>query len=447
MFGITKRDTNPIIQIAQKLGPDTDFKQMSAWGILFLVCGSLARQAEKSVVQDLVPIKNSNTTAETNIIKFSQLIEEWANSEAGQLIAKQRINSLGETEVDSNGYEDYVSYLSLAITLNSFTESNEAAELSNGGMDWQLMFFAAGFLLSDKLKMKWEAWRNVIFSMSGDLKPEIRQLFEEYASPQYLRNAIRTLSRIQRDFQFLADSLLADIALFGLTFDVLDSARAVEIIAETEFPHRAYPIARTAFEAAQQAMVLATQENYVLAGTRAWIYFCEKDSEWLGKACPEGSGVNSKEDAEKWFRDRLAEVTVMWEEISPGKRELIGEAKRLIGKDRNAKNWLNQKMEEAQHPAYIRIGESLGQVVKGDSIEMNKSIYSRLSEETHARARLKPVSFRLGTDGLVDVKFASRDVGTNSQSASLVTAISALEAATSLAYRMRVQPRKINSTN
>ncbi len=80
MFGITKRDTNPIIQIAQKLGPDTDFKQLSAWGILFLVCGSLARQAEKSVVQDLVPIKNSNTTAETNIIKFSQLIEEWANS-------------------------------------------------------------------------------------------------------------------------------------------------------------------------------------------------------------------------------------------------------------------------------------------------------------------------------------------------------------------------------
>jgi hypothetical protein len=137
----------------------------------------------------------------------------------------------------------------------------------------------------------------------------------------------------------------------------------------------------------------------------------------------------------------------MWEEISPGKREIIGEAKRLIEKDRNAKNWLNQKMEEAQHPAYIKIGESLGQVVKGDSIKMNNSIYSRLSEETHARARLKPVSFRLGTDGLVDVKFASRDVETNSQSASLVTAISALEAATSLAYRMRVQPRKTDSTS
>jgi hypothetical protein len=37
-------------------------------------------------------------------------------------------------------------------------------------------------------------------------------------------------------------------------------------------PHKGFANARLAFEGAQQALVLATHEDYVTAGARAWVF-------------------------------------------------------------------------------------------------------------------------------------------------------------------------------
>lgn len=94
-------------------------------------------------------------------------------------------------------------------------------------------------------------------------------------------------------------------------------------------------------------------------------------------------------------------------------------------------------MAHLQHSAYKKIANYLGGDVMDDSIEMNRAIYSSLSKETHARARLDPISFGLATNGSLNVEFAIRNVNINSQSVSLSAVLSAQEAAMSLAYRMK----------
>ncbi|MBW4481428.1 MAG: hypothetical protein KME14_02680 [Tildeniella torsiva UHER 1998/13D] len=443
MLNVTKHDINPIIQISKRLDPSADLAQMSGWGILFLVCGALAGQSEKRILKNEARVIKPETIDEANTIKFSKYIKTWSQNTAAQMLAKKRINDFGVKIANRQIRDNLISYFSMAIMLDSLGSSSmeEFVELRNwvedNDLGWAGMFFGAGLLLSEDSEVRWDDWSSSIISISNSTKSQVKELFDSYSSLQNLQNAIRILHKSQKAFRFSANTLLADIALFGLAFDVLDSAYAVEILSETRLPHRGYPIARTAFEAAQQAMVLATQENYALAGARAWIYFCKKDSEWLAQSCPEGSGINNREDAEIWFKEKLAEMLVTWGEFSPGKQILISNAVDLLNKQsRRPDNWLGQSMGSLQDEAYKKIAKFFGNDIVEGSVEMNRSIYSRLSKETHARARLEPVSFGLGADGFINVEFATRDTEVNSKSVSLSTALSVQEAAMSLVYRM-----------
>ena len=67
-----------------------------------------------------------------------------------------------------------------------------------------------------------------------------------------LQTEISELRQTQTTFEFRANTFLADLVLLGLSVEVEESARAVQSLIATDLPHRALPLARTAYEAAQQ---------------------------------------------------------------------------------------------------------------------------------------------------------------------------------------------------
>lgn len=252
-----------------------------------------------------------------------------------------------------------------------------------------------------------------------------------------LTKAIEELNKAQSDFKYRPETMVADIVLMGLTMEVYESAKVVEILANSDFPHRAFANARNAFEAAQQAMVLAAQEDYALAGARAWVYFYKKDSEWLANARPEGSGVTNKEDAQKWYERHISQMAKTWDSLSPNKGQLLYRADELLrSQKKGADNWLGQSMGVMQDHAYRVVFARFGGNATEDSISMNKAIYGSLSRETHARMRYENIAFRQHQDGFLEVDFGSRDNQLNAKSARRVTLQAVQEAMLALTYRI-----------
>ena len=78
-------------------------------------------------------------------------------------------------------------YFSIAIMLNSLTnlETGELREVkarvNKSDLGWPGFFFAAGLLLSSKPQVKWDQWASALIGISGLLKTEIEELFDNYS--------------------------------------------------------------------------------------------------------------------------------------------------------------------------------------------------------------------------------------------------------------------------
>ena len=254
-----------------------------------------------------------------------------------------------------------------------------------------------------------------------------------------LEKAIKELQIAQANLKYLPDTLVADIVLMGLTSEVIENALVVDLLAQTPIPHRAFSNARTAFEAAQQATVLATNEDYSLAGARAWIYFRRKDRDWLKLAKPDDSGITTPDDAEKWFQKQITKMADIWNSIAPGNGQTLFKAKEILdSQPRRPDNWLGKNMAHLQVDAYAKFADMLGGTMgndSNDSVEINRSIYSMLSREAHAGIRFDPVHIMKNKDNSLDVYYEPRDKELNSRSVSVSAAISAHEAMMALVYR------------
>jgi hypothetical protein len=369
MFSVTKYDIDQVSRVYEEVYGEIDFEHLGVWGILFFCCGSLSVEHAKKYYPGHTPDYRPITCGEKYANQFSDFIKSWTQENIGKALASQKLSSFEDIEIGTKARNKLCSFFAISIMINSYKDSQDETLVEikqwveSSELGWGGMFFAAGILLSQDPEVDWKDWKDSLIILSKEKRGKIEHLFHAYHSPLALNHLIHLLSEARSSLRYQPETLYADIALSGLTFDVIESISAVRVLANTQFPHKAYPTARTAFEAAQQAMVLVTHENYALAGARALIYFYKKDSRWLASSKPDGSGVKSKEDAEQWFRNKIGQMAATWEDISPGKGQIIFEADKLLTQEegkKKADNWLYRKMAHYQDQAYRKVAKFLG---------------------------------------------------------------------------------------
>ena len=198
MFGIQSKDLQSIREVALRLDPDTDFSQMGAWGILFLVCGAMAGETpswKATVFENLrIPnpieyakiVKGEGAEPEYHGIEFRNHIQAWNSDKTGQILARQGLKGLADQPEKFKAAAQH--YFGLAIILNSLPDWGSDppsavrrwAEASPEG--WQTLFFAAGLLLSDEPSVRWEAMRSVILATSEVHRKDVEALLNRYSS-------------------------------------------------------------------------------------------------------------------------------------------------------------------------------------------------------------------------------------------------------------------------
>jgi hypothetical protein len=176
--------------------------------------------------------------------------------------------------------------------------------------------------------------------------------------------------------------LLADMALFGLLDEVEDSIAVAEHLLDTDFAHRAAPHARIAYEAAQQALILATEEDYASAGARVIIYFRRKDRDLMRRA--DGGVPESIEKADAWYQDRLLNLCKLWELHWPDAGVAFEEARRAVDKlPRKPDNWIGAYPAQVLDGRYALLASALGNPAPLRVTAVTADAYSALSRSSH----------------------------------------------------------------
>ena len=76
-----------------------------------------------------------------------------------------------------------------------------------------------------------------------------------------------------------------------------------------------YPLVRTAFESAQRIVALATDDDYLRVGTRAWLYYQHKDAAVSRKT--------DVEKAERWLDGVVLRMRDIWTQHNGAAAELL----------------------------------------------------------------------------------------------------------------------------
>jgi hypothetical protein len=208
--------------------------------------------------------------------------------------------------------------------------------------------------------------------------------------------SLKALTALRVQFEIRADLLPADLALAGLIDDLLSASQAAVDLVEHS-TRTAYPLVRTAFEAAQRIVVLATDDNYLSTGTRAWLYYQRKDADVHRKMDPGG--------AANWLRAVVAQMRTIWTPYNSEADELLACAdsslKETRGKNgRLPDNFMQLDLADVVQERYAKIWPKK---MPGEVKQMNRGIYSLLSRDSHARLRLEPAALTVGVDGVVRV--------------------------------------------
>ncbi|OGU10273.1 MAG: hypothetical protein A2075_21745 [Geobacteraceae bacterium GWC2_58_44] len=249
---------------------------------------------------------------------------------------------------------------------------------------------------------------------------------QDIAKPLMHLKELRTLHG------FRAETLAPDLAFIGLVDDVIDATEeALDLVAGPR-PHRAYAMVRVAFEAAQRLIVLATSDDYVHLGTRAWLYYVGKD-EALG-------GRSRKNDKIIDYRDNIVETWALrYKDAHAVVQEEIAALKKLKGPD----NFLGKDMAGAVATAYEVLGKAFGTDVPGDVAEVTRTAYRALCRDTHACLRLEPRGVAIDSDGFVDIVKRERNVSEIQKGVATGLSSSLGEATT--AVQFRIQRRRDSS--
>jgi len=218
------------------------------------------------------------------------------------------------------------------------------------------------------------------------------------------------------------------MALLGFLDEVEESAHVASVILDSSLPHRAAPHVRNAFEAAQHALILATEEDYPLAGARVWVYYYRRDSEII-----ERDGKHER--ASDWYERKLAEMTTLWNQFCAGQGRLIEEARELVDKQpRRPDNWCGFAPAKELAARYEIIAKALGGSPPAGVSEATNGAFAALSRGTHPRIPNPAAVVRRG-DGTIELLPEQRDDDGARQSVSAGLSSAVMEAMLAAVYR------------
>lgn len=218
-------------------------------------------------------------------------------------------------------------------------------------------------------------------------------------SIEQVAKPLATLRQLRSLHGFRAETLVPDLAFIGLVDDTLEAAEeALQLVAGPR-PHRAYAMVRVAFEAAQRLLVLATAENYVQVGTRAWLYYVGKDE-----------ALRVRTNSENITGDYRDQIIQAWALRYKDAEAVVEAEMRNLRKNKRPDNFLWKDMADAVGAAYGVLAEAAGSKPPTDIVEATRNAYRALCRDTHACLRLEPRRVTIDSDGFVDVVRRERNV-------------------------------------
>jgi hypothetical protein len=211
------------------------------------------------------------------------------------------------------------------------------------------------------------------------------------------RTQLSKLAHLRERFEIRADLLPADLALTGLLDDLLDASSAAIEFAERS-TRAIYPLVRTAFEAAQRIVALATDDDYLRVGTRAWLYYQHKDASVRRKT--------ESEKADRWLDTVVSRMSDIWSPHNEQAQASLDDASSRLRdngkkKPRPPDNFMGQDLADVVQDRYPRIFGPAE--IHSDVKQMNRGIYAALSRDSHARLRLEPAALTILPNGTVGV--------------------------------------------
>lgn len=240
-----------------------------------------------------------------------------------------------------------------------------------------------------------------------------------------------------------ADHLVPDLALIAFLDEVQGNAATVLLVTKSKAPGRPFPNARAAFEAAQQAMLLASDPDYDLAGAKAWVYYKQRDLHLQTDA----EALFQRPDdvpAEEFYRGALQEMADTWEMYSPGKGGLIDEAEKALKLQavRRPDSWagVNPAHELDQRLRDLAAFKGLPLSVP-DPTSAFRVTYGVLCRQTHPRTTgLEPTQIRGEPGGIVAFEFDPDDGPDINEVATEMTSGAVKFAMAALSWRVNPPP-------
>lgn len=187
-----------------------------------------------------------------------------------------------------------------------------------------------------------------------------------------------------------AEHLVPDLVLIGLMIEVEENADAVRILLASPIPDRAFPSGRAVFEAAQQALLLATHPDYDYAGALAWVYHLRKQHA-LEDDFEAVVGADPSAEPRPTLTMAVDEMVEMWNDFAPGKGALIRRAQdELEARPRGPDNWLGRNIAKAIDEQAKLAAAAAGIPAPPALAQRNRITYAYLCRGTHPYTRLRP---------------------------------------------------------
>jgi hypothetical protein len=222
----------------------------------------------------------------------------------------------------------------------------------------------------------------------------------------------RALDQLEVALEQMAPSKghwVPDLVFMGYVLEILDNGRAVARLGGQQPPLHATPAARSAFEAAQNLLMLVSSESYRAAGALAYVYGLRKDLE-LTHSYPAGMSVPTPDaGGPEWFEAALLEIGETWEALAPGSKALVDVANTELSARRNRKpdNWhgLNPATELAARFERNPLLKSHGGY---DPAAAFRNVYRALCRDTHPRTIVRPRGITVSNAGMLHTDLERR---------------------------------------
>lgn len=244
---------------------------------------------------------------------------------------------------------------------------------------------------------------------------------------------LAALSTLRQRFEIGAHSLPADLAVLGLLDDLLDSA-SVAIALTKEARRAAYPLVRTAFEAAQRIVALATDDDYLRTGARAWVYYQRKDASVLRKTKPDS--------ADRWFETVMSQMRSVWAPHNRDAEALLREENTRLEeneKKHRTDNFMGTDLAPVVQARYDRVFK--GSTLQADLQQVNRGIYAALSRDSHARLRIEPSGLKISANGIVEIVARAADDAGKRRTLLGCLETALIEATGALVFRLAARDR------